>query len=189
MEKCHAMKAGSTALTQRPRDMVPRGSMLALPDPRRPDSANPPTNFWWFLFLTALARSTCSRLWLDRQPTRNTMLRFWGSSGEIPREEASTLQIGSVTFPPGQFSSCNINSSDSTEDVRHPRRVLLWNPTYGRTKAGWLARTYIQQLYEDTWCGPEDLPEAMNDREKCGERVRDICACGNDMMIVTGKIF
>ena len=39
------MKAGSTALTQRPRDRVPSGSMLALPDPRGPDRANPPTNF------------------------------------------------------------------------------------------------------------------------------------------------
>ena len=48
------MKAGSTAMTQRPRDRVPSGSILALPDPRRPDRANPPTNFWWSLFLTAL---------------------------------------------------------------------------------------------------------------------------------------
>ena len=40
-----AMKAGSTAMTQRPRDRVPSGSMLALSDPRRPDRANPPTNF------------------------------------------------------------------------------------------------------------------------------------------------
>ena len=31
--------------TQRPRDRVPRGSMLALPDPRRPDRANPPQTF------------------------------------------------------------------------------------------------------------------------------------------------
>ena len=37
-----AMKAGSTAMTQRPRDRVPSGSMLALPDPKRPDKANPP---------------------------------------------------------------------------------------------------------------------------------------------------
>ena len=44
------MKAGSTAMTQRPRDRVPSGSMLALLDPRRPDRANPPTNFWWSLF-------------------------------------------------------------------------------------------------------------------------------------------
>ena len=28
------------------------------------------------------------------------------------------------------------------------------------------ARTYIQQLYEDTGCSPDDLPEAMNNWEK-----------------------
>ena len=44
------MKARSTAMTQRPRDRVPIWSMLAVPDPRRPDSANPPINFWWSLF-------------------------------------------------------------------------------------------------------------------------------------------
>ena len=44
--------------------------------------------------------------------------------------------------------------------------VLLWTPSYGRVKAGWPARTYIQQLCEDTGCSPEDLPEVMNDREK-----------------------
>ena len=36
--------------------------------------------------------------------------------------------------------------------------VLLWTPTYGRAKAGRPARTYIQQLCEDTGCSPEDLP-------------------------------
>ena len=54
--------------------------------------------------------------------------------------------------------------------------VLLWTPSYRRAKAGQPARTYIQQLCEDTGCSPEDLPEAMNDREKWRERVRDICA-------------
>ena len=54
--------------------------------------------------------------------------------------------------------------------------VLLWTPTHGRAKAGRPARTYIQQLCEDTGCCPEDLPEAMNDREKWRERLRDIRA-------------
>ena len=49
--------------------------------------------------------------------------------------------------------------------------VLLWTLTYGRP-----ARTYIQQLCDDTECNPEDLPEAMNDRETWRERVRDIHA-------------
>ena len=56
------------------------------------------------------------------------------------------------------------------------RDVLLWTPTHGRAKAGQPARTYIQQLCEDTGCCPEDLPEAMNDREKWRERDRDIRA-------------
>ena len=56
--------------------------------------------------------------------------------------------------------------------------VLLWTPTYGRAKAGRPARTYIQQLCDDTGCSPEDQPEAMNDREKWRERVRDIRAFG-----------
>ena len=56
--------------------------------------------------------------------------------------------------------------------------VLLWTPTYGRAKTGRPARTCIQQLCKDTGCGPEDLPEAMNDREKWWERVSDIRAGG-----------
>ena len=55
--------------------------------------------------------------------------------------------------------------------------VLLWTPKYGQAKAGRPDRTYIQPLCEDTGC-PEDLPEAMNDRERWRERVRDIRACG-----------
>ena len=56
--------------------------------------------------------------------------------------------------------------------------VLLCTPTYGRAKAARPAQIYIQQLCKDMGCGPEDLPEAMNDREKWRERVRDICAGG-----------
>ena len=56
--------------------------------------------------------------------------------------------------------------------------VFLWTPAYGWVRAGRPARTYIQQLCEDTGCSPEDLPEAMNDREKWRVRVRDIRASG-----------
>ena len=56
--------------------------------------------------------------------------------------------------------------------------VPQWTPAYGQAKAGWPARTYIQQLCEDTGCSPEELPEAMNDREKRRERVRDILVSG-----------
>ena len=62
--------------------------------------------------------------------------------------------------------------------------VLLWTPKYGRTKAGRPARTYIQQLCEDTGSCPEDLPNAMNDREMWRERVRDIRATGTTFMMM-----
>ena len=51
--------------------------------------------------------------------------------------------------------------------------LLLWTLTHGRARAERPARTFIQQLCEDTGCCPEDLPDAMNDREKWRERVRD----------------
>ena len=56
--------------------------------------------------------------------------------------------------------------------------VLLWTPTCGRAKARRPARTFIQQLCDDTRCNPEDLPEAMKDGEKWRERVRDVPAGG-----------
>ena len=56
--------------------------------------------------------------------------------------------------------------------------VRLWPPSRSRAKAGRPARTYVQQLCEDTGCSPEDLPEAMNDKEKWREGVRDIRASG-----------
>ena len=62
---------------------------------------------------------------------------------------------------------------------REQRRAHKWcTPMYlpHRAKAGRPARTYTQQLCEDTGCSLEDLPEVMNDREKWWERVRDIRA-------------
>ena len=52
--------------------------------------------------------------------------------------------------------------------------VLLWTPSFGQAKAGRPARTYIQQLCEDTGCSTEDLLESINNREGWWERVRDI---------------
>ena len=48
--------------------------------------------------------------------------------------------------------------------------ALLWTPTHGRAKAGQPARTYIQQLCEDTGCSPEDLPEVIWTIGKSGVR-------------------
>ena len=54
--------------------------------------------------------------------------------------------------------------------------VLLWTPSHGRAKTGRPARTCIQQLCADMGCSPEDIPEAMDDREGWRERFGDIRA-------------
>ena len=54
--------------------------------------------------------------------------------------------------------------------------VLLWTLSHEWAKAGWPARTYIQQLCVDTECGLKDLPWAMDDRDEWRERVREIHA-------------
>ena len=82
-----------------PRDTVPSGSMLALPDTRKPDRANPQSNFWWSFFfwqhwhdLHALGSH-----WTESQRG----LLCWGFKGdqeEIPSDEARILQIESWHF-------------------------------------------------------------------------------------------
>ena len=87
---------------------VPSGSMLALPDSRRPDRENSTTNFWWSLFLQHLHDlHALGSHWTDSQQG----ILCWGSKRvqeEIPSEEASTPQIGSVAFPAGQCTSLQL---------------------------------------------------------------------------------
>ena len=61
--------------------------------------------------------------------------------------------------------------------------VLLWTPSHGQAKAGWPDRTYIHQLCADMRCSPEDLPEAMDNREGWRERVSNI------MMMTVQSLF
>ena len=57
--------------------------------------------------------------------------------------------------------------------------ILWWTSSHRQAKAGWPARTYIQQLCADTGCSLEDLPGATDDRGGRRERVRDIRADGS----------
>ena len=109
---------------------------------------------------TRMLRAILNKSW-RQHPTRHQLY------GHLPAT-TKTIQVRRTRHAGHCWRSRNELISD----------VLLWTPTYGRAKAGRLARTYIQQLCEDTGCSPEDLPEAMNDREKWRERVRDICASG-----------
>ena len=54
--------------------------------------------------------------------------------------------------------------------------MLLWTSSHGRVKARWPVVTYLQHLCADTEYSLEDLPGAMDDRDRWQERVREIRA-------------
>ena len=56
--------------------------------------------------------------------------------------------------------------------------VLQWSPHIWPSKSRMTSYNIIKQLCEDTGFSPEDQPEAMNNREKWRERVRNIRASG-----------
>ena len=107
-----------------------------------------------------MSRTILNRSW-RQHPTRHQLY------GHLP-PFTKTIQVRRTRHA----GHCWSNKDELISDV------LLWTPTYGRAKAGRPARTYIQQLCEDTGCSSKDLPEAMNDREKWRERIRDIRASG-----------
>ena len=100
---------------------------------------------------TRMLRAIVNKSWLQH-PTRHQLY------GHLP-PITKTIQVRR----PRHAGHCWRSRDELTSDV------LLWTPTYGREKAGRPARTYIQQLCENTRCSFEDLPEAMNDREKWGQ--------------------
>ena len=109
---------------------------------------------------TRMLRAILNKSW-QQHPTKHQLY------GHLPRI-TKTNQVRRAR----REGHCWRNRDELKSDV------FLWTPTYGRAKAGRPDRTYIQQLCENTGCSPEDLPEAMNDREKWQERVRDIRASG-----------
>ena len=127
----------------------------------------------------------CTTWTLTKRPEKN----LYGNNRWMLR---ATLNKSLRQHPTKQQLYDHISPITKTIQVRRTRHaghcwrirdelisdVLLWTHSHGWAKAGWPARTYIQQLCEDTGCSPEDLPEAMNDREGWRERVRDICADG-----------
>ena len=53
----------------------------------------------------------------------------------------------------------------TTHHENYPKWCTPVDSSHARAKAGLPARTYIKQLCADTRCSPEDLPEAVGDRE------------------------
>ena len=58
--------------------------------------------------------------------------------------------------------------------------VLLWIPSHDQTKAERRARTYIQQLCEDTRCSPEDLQWMIGRSGKTGSGISVLAARQDD---------
>ena len=104
---------------------------------------------------TRMLRAILNKFW-QQQPTRRQLY------GHLP-PITKTIQARRTRHAGNCWRSRDEIVSD----------VLLWTPTYGQSKA---ARTYIQQLCNDTGCNSEDQPEMMNDRDTWRERVRDIRA-------------
>ena len=100
---------------------------------------------------TRMLRAILNKSW-RQQPTRR---QLYGHLSPITK----TIQVRRARHA----GHCWRSKDELVSDV------LLWTPTYGQAKAGRPARTYIQQLCEDTGCNPEDQQEAMNDREKWRE--------------------
>ena len=109
---------------------------------------------------TRMFRAILNKSW-RQHPTRHQLY------GHLPRS-AKTIQVRQTRHARHCWRSKDELISD----------VLRWTPAYGQAKAGRPARTYIQQLCEDTGCNTEDLAKAMNGMEKWREKVRDIRAGG-----------
>ena len=65
-------------------------------------------SLWGMMRDVGGVRKSIHQSWLAKQLELKLGLLCWGFKGvqeEIPSEEASTLQIGSVAFPPGQCTS------------------------------------------------------------------------------------
>ena len=59
-----------------------------------------------------------------------------------------------------------------------PNQTKPHGHPHGQAKEGEPARTYIQQLSADTVRSPEDMPEAMDDREGWRKGIKNIHAGG-----------
>ena len=108
---------------------------------------------------TRMLRATLNKSWRQK-PTRHQLY------GHLP-PITKTIQVRRT-----RYAGHGRRSKDELISNVLLSKPRIW-PGKSRTTS-----SNIQQLCEDTGCSPEDLPEAMNYREKWWERVRDIRAGG-----------
>ena len=96
-------------------------------------------SLWGMMRGVGGVRKSIHQSWLAKGLGLELGLLCWGFKGvqeEIPSEEASTLQIGSVVFPPGQCTSLQLHpchrlfDQDGHQDTSSPslssRSCSLW---------------------------------------------------------------
>ena len=116
--------------------------------------------------------------WLKKKLDGDYKRMLWAILNKSWRRNTQQSRSCTATYHPSRKlsqldeSDCRRSRGELISDV------LLWTPLNGQAKAGQLAQTYILHLCEDTGCSPEDLPEAMNDREGWWDRIKDIRADG-----------
>ena len=103
---------------------------------------------------TRMLRAALNKSWKDRISNKDLYL-------EIPRISAS-IRKQRLRFAGHCWRSKDELASD----------VLLWQPTHSKRPRGRPAKTYIDQLLEDTGCNIDEIPTAMNDRKGWMERVK-----------------
>ena len=75
-------------------------------------------SLWGMMRIVGWLRKSIHQSWLAKGLL---CLGFKGVQEEIPSEEASTLQIGSVAFPPGQLHPCHrLFDQDGHQDSSSP---------------------------------------------------------------------
>ena len=118
---------------------------------------------------------------IEKKLDSNNTRMMWAILNKFWRQQSTKQQLYSHLSP-----ITKIIQVRRTRHTGHQWRstdelisdILLWTPSHGLAKVGRPAWTYIQQLYADTGCSTEDLPEAIDDREGWREMVRDIRADG-----------
>ena len=92
-------------------------------------------SLWGMMRGVGGVRKSIHKSWLVKGLGLGLMLICWGFKGvqeEIPSEEASTLQIGSVAFPPRQCTSPQLHpchrlfDQDSSSPSQESRPCSLW---------------------------------------------------------------
>ena len=107
--------------------------------------------------MTAITEECCELYWAC--PRGNTQQNSCCTATYHPSRKLSKLD------DPDILDTALRNKDELINDTS------LKNPSHGRAKVGRPARTYIQQLYANTWTRQEDLSGVMDDRDGSGRTV------------------